>query len=477
MTSVQKIARKDTNYISFLKNKKFGPFSLISYLCIMLLSVLKSAVGQLTGTPLKIAVALSGGNDSSALLHSLATLRCELLSQRQPGFSIIALHCNFHLRGEESVRDTRFAVETAQKTGVEIFVAHFIDTDKEASENGESIEMTCRRLRYDWFSEFSRQGYWIALAHHADDNHETLFLNLLRGTGIRGLRGMTTVDTHRKLFRPFLSLSRKDIENYNREHQLSWMNDSTNLIPDVKRNRLRINIIPEIAGNFPNYRRGLDTTMRNARRDSELMEEYLSLLINKVYDREKGEINLALLRGITKVPQRVVFEILSPLGFNSEQCDSITAIENGTGFRKFETRQHSVTASHEIAQVISTNRSVGFRIETISPRQFKILLKLKSSDSLFMDADEFDKINSLENLEFRPVKPGDRMKPFGMKGRSRLISDILTDAHASPQDKQEARVVLDSHDNILWLAPYRTSIHYPVTEKTERIYRITLDIT
>ena len=69
------------------------------------------------------------------------------------------------------------------------------------------------------------------------------------------------------------------------------------------------------------------------------------------------------------------------------------------------------------------------------------------------------------------------MKPFGMKGRSRLISDILTDAHASPQDKQEARVVLDSHDNILWLAPYRTSIHYPVTEKTERIYRITLDIT
>ena len=180
-----------------------------------------------------VLVAVSGGADSVALLHLLHTL----------GYPVSALHCNFHLRGEESDADQQFVEKLCQQFGVGLGVTHFHTADY-AKSHGISIEMAARELRYQWFREQmeAQKAQAIAVGHHMDDQAETLLLNLLRGTGLRGLAGMHP--QHNSVVRPLLCVSRKDIEEYLRLHHLAYVTDSTNLQHDVLRNRIRLEVMP-----------------------------------------------------------------------------------------------------------------------------------------------------------------------------------------------------------------------------------------
>ena len=180
-----------------------------------------------------VLVALSGGADSTALL----------LIMKELGYEVKALHCNFHLRGEESNRDQAFVEELCKQNDVPLSVRHF-DTEQYAKEQGISIEMAARDLRYDWFREELKalKASCIAVAHHRDDQAETILLNLLRGTGLRGLTGMRP--KHDSIIRPLLCLSREEILEYLESKGQDFVTDSTNSERIAQRNRLRLDVIP-----------------------------------------------------------------------------------------------------------------------------------------------------------------------------------------------------------------------------------------
>ena len=181
----------------------------------------------------KVLVALSGGADSVALLRVLLVL----------GYHCEAAHCNFHLRGEESDRDERFVNELCKGLGVALHVTHF-DTVTYASRHHVSIEMAAREMRYDWFEQLRKErgGAVIAVAHHRDDSGETFLLNLIRGAGINGLKGISPHNGC--IVRPLLEVSRQDILDYLRCLGHGYATDSTNLQDEYIRNKIRLNILP-----------------------------------------------------------------------------------------------------------------------------------------------------------------------------------------------------------------------------------------
>ena len=185
----------------------------------------------------KYIVALSGGADSVSLLFVMKHLEHEL------GISVEAAHCNFHLRGAESVRDEEFCKQLCERLSVPLHLIHF-DTQAYADLHRVSIEMAARDLRYGYFENLRRdiEAQDICVAHHRDDSVETVLLNLVRGTGLRGLRGIQPRNGN--IIRPLLSLSREDIVQYLGALGESFVTDSTNLHNDVKRNKIRLDVIP-----------------------------------------------------------------------------------------------------------------------------------------------------------------------------------------------------------------------------------------
>lgn len=216
----------------------------------------------------KVVVGFSAGADSTALLLTLVA----------SGVEVIPVHCNFHLRGEESMRDEDVARKICKSLNLDIMVIDFDVNGYIASRgSGTSVEMACRELRYAEFERIVEDcgADRIAVAHNADDNVETLLLNLFRGSGVTGLRGMLP-DTG-KIIRPLLNVSRTEIESYLGERNIGFVVDSTNLSNDYRRNYIRHDILPLIEKRWPGVRRAISTTIVNLRCEESVLkwgEEY-----------------------------------------------------------------------------------------------------------------------------------------------------------------------------------------------------------
>ena len=203
-------------------------------------------------------VALSGGADSVALA----------LMMKEQGLNIHALHCNFHLRGEESNRDENFVRQFCTQHNIPIEVKHF-DTLASAKEHKASIEMEARELRYAWFAERACQldAEAICVAHHMDDQAETLLMNLIRGTGLQGLSAMSPDRTVNglRIIRPLLNINKEEILEYLHSKQQDYVTDSTNLERDAMRNRIRLDLMPMLRQLNPNVTECLARTADNVR--------------------------------------------------------------------------------------------------------------------------------------------------------------------------------------------------------------------
>ena len=212
----------------------------------------------------RLVLALSGGIDSMVLADLL------LKSKEQ----FVAAHCNFHLRGEEFDGDEKFVREYAEKNGIQCFVKHF-DTEQYATEQGISIEMAARDLRYAWFEELRQQLSYdkIAVAHHADDQAETFFINLLRGAGLRGLKGMQPQNG--VIIRPLLWASREQIHQYAVENQILWREDHTNAETIYLRNKIRNQLLPVFDELHPEARQGLYKSLEHLASENDLYRELL----------------------------------------------------------------------------------------------------------------------------------------------------------------------------------------------------------
>jgi len=231
-----------------------------------------------------LLVGVSGGIDSVVLI--------DLLSRA--GLAFAVAHCNFQLRGTESDRDERFVRGLSESYGKLCFCKTF-DTKEYANENGISIEMAARDLRYDWFEEVRRTHHfdWIVVAHHRDDQIETFFLNLARGTGISGLTGMKVVNGN--VVRPLLFGSRKEIENYAVANRLQFREDSTNALTDFQRNKIRKMVLPLMDELNPSFRESMEKTIGHLRETSSIyiqaIERAKELVVRR---RSNGETEFVL---------------------------------------------------------------------------------------------------------------------------------------------------------------------------------------
>ncbi len=364
------------------------------------------------------------------------------------GADVVALHCNFHLRGEESDRDEHFVTDLCDRLGVELHVEHF-DTLAYAHEKGISTEMAARELRYEWFERMLAQLHCdqIAVAHHQDDQAETILLNLLRGTGLRGLVGMRSRNGH--IVRPLLHVSKQEILDYLSGIGQDHVEDSTNAERDALRNRLRLDVIPLLRDINPKAVEHICNT-------AELVASYLDT-------PPEGGYTLHTLH-----------EWLQPYGFNSAQIRAMLREMNGPSGAIYESPTHRLLRDR--GQLLLTEKGrtdlpalQQCIVETSAPLEFLKEQPL-TPDHAYLDAD----LLTLP-LEHRLCQTGDRFHPFGMKG-TRLVSDFLTDLKVNRFEKERQTVLLSGTD-IVWLVGRRTDDRYRVTSATRRICCVTINAT
>jgi tRNA(Ile)-lysidine synthase len=403
-----------------------------------------------------VLVTLSGGSDSVALLCVLHRL----------GYQCRAVHCNFELRGEESERDEAFVKELCQKRKINLDIVHF-DTRQYAETHHLSIEMAARELRYAYFEELRKKhnAQAIAVAHHRDDNAETMLLNLIRGTGLQGLCGMRPKNGF--VVRPLLCVTRHDILDYLHHIDQSYVTDSSNLDDAFGRNKIRLHLLPLMREMNPSV---VD--------DMQLTASYLSE-VAKIYNKgieegrtrvadENGNINIEALKAEPS-PLALLFEILHPLSFNSTQVREIADTLDGQSGKVFTSGDYQVVKDrNKLLLVHSTSHADDS--ETTPP--FTLSFSEYDNHPNF-DIPRgnnkvcFDKAKLEGELSLRKWKEGDRFVPFGMKG-SKLVSDFLTDSKLSLVEKK-AQWLLCCGENIVWVIGRRTDNRFKVSSTTKRI--------
>ncbi len=412
----------------------------------------------------KVLVALSGGADSVALLMILQKL----------GYECEAIHCNFHLRGEESMRDEEFVRSLCERKDTELFVVDF-DTQKYAEEKGISIEMAARELRYNAFEQHrkKRGAKYIAVAHHRDDSAETMLLNLVRGTGIRGLHGIQPKNGN--IVRPLLCLGREDIIEYLAWRGEEYVTDSTNLGTDFTRNKVRLQIMPLLKEINPSIS---ETLAETAERLSQAENIYTKAISEGEARIKKGDIiDIDLLKKEPS-PQALLHEILQPLGFNGAQTNDIFQTADAESGRTFESngwvvvkdRTAFIIAPKEEQRTAATLPEEG----TVKTPHGTLACQTKEFDGTIERKREVATIDIAKvqfPLTVREWREGDRFTPFGMRG-SKLVSDYLTDRKMSLVEKKRQLVVTDATERIVWVVGERLSAICAVDGLTKKILRI-----
>ncbi len=417
-----------------------------------------------------VIIALSGGADSVALLRVLFLW----------GYTVTAAHCNFRLRGTESDTDELYVQDLCRRMNIPLHIKHFGTADY-ARRLGCSIEMAARELRYNWFSELSRElGIEkIALAHHRNDQAETILLNLSMGTGIRGLGGMRYIrDGH--FIRPLLDVSRKEIESFLTKEDIAYRTDSTNASTEYKRNAIRHQIVPEFELLNPSF---VDAVCRTGKNLSEA-EDLLNILLHQI-DKECRTGNDYLIAPLLQYPSHctILYKWLHPYGFNRLQCEDIAASLHRPAGAVFISNTHRLVRGQKKLELLpkeNVSELLPIPIKMPDATQSMVTIELPhgmvtcemadahttdihpNACKVYFDAEHFP-----ENPIFAPIKSGERIKPYGMPG-SRKVSKVFIDHHLERSLRKEFYALYAS-DCILWLPALLRSAHYPITNKTQRL--------
>lgn len=423
-------------------------------------------------------IALSGGADSMALLRAMATL----------GYDVEAAHCNFHLRGDESVRDEEFVKSQCNALNVNLHLAHF-DTLTYAQTHHISIEMAARELRYHYFAQLRRdiEAEAVCVAHHRDDSIETLLLNLLRGTGIHGLTGIKSrcasqYDKTCTIVRPLLCVSRKEIEQWLDSIGQTYVTDSTNLQDDVMRNKIRLNLLPQLCQIQPSALQNLQVTMELMNETEHIYNAYTHEFLEKAVkhselqsDAPTAYIEIETLK-TSASPLSVLFEWLTSYHFNPATIRQINeGLSAQTGHywqsethelyldrgRLLLTQKQAVFTPLRMPETGLYTAQDGLRVR-VSKKTGAVIIKEPNVACLDAASIRFP-------LTLRMVQTGDRFTPFGMKG-SKLVSDFLTDMKMPLPEKKRQLLLTDANGMILWLAGLRPSaLHSISTSTTETL--------
>ena len=415
-----------------------------------------------------VLVGLSGGADSVALLSVLVRL----------GYACVALHCDFHLRGEESERDAAFARTFAESLGVPFYQTDF-DTVAYAREHHLSIEMAARALRYAWFEELRERlgAQAIAVAHHRDDSVETVVMNLIRGTGIRGLTGIRPRNGF--VVRPLLCVSRADIVAWLENQGIRYVTDSTNLSDAYTRNFIRLNVLPLLERINPSVREAI---ARSADHLSAVASVY-------AYEIARARKEVIVSEGCLSIealcrfpaPEAILYELLKEYGFSRwVSVEVFDALRKESG-KVFYSKTHRLLKDRAYLSIVPLEREaektsflldpsreiyrepvgLAFRELLITP-DFQIE---KNRRFAYFDADKLR-----FPLTLRKWREGDWFVPFGMKGRQKL-SDYFSDHKFSRIEKEKAWL-LCSGDAIIWLIGERADNRFRIDSGTKRVLAV-----
>ena len=406
-------------------------------------------------------MALSGGADSV----------CLLLKMIEEGRSVEAVHCNFHLRGDESDRDEAFVVSLCERLGVPLHRVHF-DTREYAALHKVSIELAARELRYRYFEQLRRDigAEAIMVAHHRDDNVETVLMNLVRGTGIRGMAGIRPVNGH--ILRPLLDMSRKDIEDYLKKKGETYVTDSTNFEDDATRNKFRHHVIPLLQSLNPKASENIHSTSLHIAEAEKILSWAIQEAKRSVFSVEPSSaiIDVSSLLSFVS-PSYLLNEICRDYGFTPSQSEDMLAASSSS-----HVGATFLSPSH-IAAIATVAGSLCIQIspKTALQKEYRLpelgIYRLSDGISLRLentpiterfriskspDVSTID-VNKVKfPLTLRPIRQGDRFTPFGMKG-TKLVSDYLTDIKCSVIDRQRQLVIQDATGMIIWLVRRRTN--------------------
>lgn len=430
----------------------------------------------------RVGVALSGGADSVALLAALL----------RAGYRCVALHCNFGLRGAESERDEQFVRRLCGRLECELHTVRF-DVAARRRVTGESVEMACRELRYNWFEHMADElGLtFVAVAHHREDNVETFFLNVLRGSGAAGMAGMRAL--RGRYVRPMLDLTRTEIEEFLDIEGLDFVTDSTNGSCDFSRNRLRNSVMPQLERDFPGAAERISRSMRHLMDDWLLLEGLLAQK-HREYVDEQRRVDVAGILRDEPAPGQLLFRLLR-MDYPEFDADVarqiVVSARSGNSGKYFDVGDTRflldrgvlvpLTDSAEASDARGDDLRLEFDLADPSTLPAGVTLEEvgcrafapdRKGDTLWLDADA---MQGDTRLIIRAPREGDRLEPYGMKG-SRLLSDIFRDAKLSDPDKRRLRVVeAAATGRILLVGGLRASRHYPVKGSTKRIYKLTFN--
>ncbi len=414
-----------------------------------------------------ILVALSGGVDSMVL--------AELL--RRESYDIAFAHCNFHLRGKESDGDEHFVREYAERVGVKLFVRQF-DTLDFVENNKVSVEMAARELRYAWFNDLiNANGYLLALAHHADDQIETFFINLLRGSGIKGLKAMQP--RNGMYIRPLLWASREEIKSFAIENGIQWREDSTNNDTVYLRNKIRHELMPVFDSIKPEAREKILESVNHLASENQLYRELLKEKISQIetvdgvlHSIPKRHFERSESESRNPLGLQLLFEWIRNYDFSYSQCESIFAALDGESGKEFYSDEYQLVIEKNSIDIFpvhlnSTRHALSLR-ETKQPVRTMPALSLITDNPNIAQLD-YDKLKL--PLQTRSWQQGDRFHPLGMRG-TKLVSDFFNDNDFTTFQKKNTLILTDNEGEIVWIVGYRIDDRFKITEKTKNIYQI-----
>jgi len=416
----------------------------------------------------RFLLAVSGGKDSVALAHLFVS--CNLI------FDIA--HCNFHLRGEESNRDMAFVQKLPFLTHQKVFVKEF-DTLAIQQQSGKSIEMVARTLRYKWFEEIGQNYHYIVTAHHANDNAETILMNLLRGTGLRGMCGIP--HQNGKIIRPFLQkFNSSVIETYLKENELNYCVDSTNVSSLFLRNKIRNQIIPELKKINPKV---IEIFAKNSQLFSQ-QTQFFDTQINHFRNNLLQKMGERVIINIEALNQNenaalILYELLQPYGFNASEVKNIINTTHSISGKRFLSDTHTLlkdrnnfiiekreSKNEEVIVVNSIEELEQYGFKVAKYRYFSTFKAVKSKNIIYIDAKKIS-----FPLIIRRWERGDFFYPFGMKSKKK-VSDFFTAQKIDLFEKQKIRF-LCSDQQIVWIINHRADERFRVNKDTEWYYMVT----
>lgn len=419
----------------------------------------------------KILLAISGGMDSVVCFHLL----------RDTGYRPDLAHCNFQLRGSESDADEQFVIKLGEESGVRVHHIRF-NTDTYAKENGISVQMAARNLRYEWFEHLRHENGYdaVILAHHADDSAETTLINLVRGTGISGLTGIA--EKSGAICRPLLFAAREEIESYVRLNQIPYREDSSNSRFDYMRNHIRHLVIPELKKLNPSFREAIEKASRNLRMDQAVLKYYLDQIRTEIVFKTDGQIRIRM-EPLRSHPQKewILFHLLSEFGFHPDQSAMAAEWLDGQPGRQLFSENYELTADRQ--ELIICFRH--------SPEQTNCVIREGDREILhplhlrirIMDAADYrippdPAIASLDYdhvsfpLSLSHWREGDRFQPLGMANYQKISDFFIDQKLPRPQKKQ--MWILRSDEHILWVVGMRIDHRFRITPSTRKVLQISL---